>query len=40
MAEARENAGCDRHMLGLMIIAKSLNLDTPEIFSDPSYKKR
>jgi carnitine O-octanoyltransferase len=40
MAEARENAGCDRHLLGLMLTAKELNVETPEIFSDPSWKKR
>jgi carnitine O-octanoyltransferase len=40
MAEARDNAGCDRHLLGLMLTAKELNVDTPEIFTDHAWKKR
>jgi carnitine O-octanoyltransferase len=40
MDEARNNAGCDRHLLGLMLTARSLNLETPEIFTDPAFKKR
>lgn len=39
MNEARDNSGCDRHLLGLMLTAKSLNLDLPEIFTDASWKK-
>lgn len=39
MNEARDNSGCDRHLLGLRLVAKSLNLDLPEIFTDPSWKK-
>ena len=39
MHEARHNSGCDRHLLGLQLTARSLGLDTPEIFTDPSWKK-
>jgi carnitine O-octanoyltransferase len=40
MNEARNNAGCDRHLLGLMLISKELNLALPEIFTDEAWKKR
>ena len=39
MNEARDNAGCDRHLLGLMLISKELNLDLPEIYTDPAWEK-
>ena len=40
MSEAKENRGCDRHLLGLMLTAKELNLDLPDIFTDVAWKKR
>ena len=40
MNEARNNAGCDRHLLGLMLVARELGIDTPEIYTDPAWKKR
>ena len=40
MNEARNNAGCDRHLLGLMLTARELKLDTPELFNDLAWKKR
>lgn len=39
MSEARQNAGCDRHLLGLQLMARDLKLDTPEIFTDVAWKK-
>ena len=39
MSEARKNAGCDRHLLGLLLTAKSLNLTTPDIYNDVAWKK-
>ncbi len=39
MNEARENRGCDRHLLGLRLISRDLDIDLPEIFTDPSWKK-
>lgn len=39
MSEARENSGCDRHLLGLRMISRELKLDLPEIFTDPAWKK-
>lgn len=39
MSEARNNMGCDRHLLGLQLTAKSLNIDLPEIYKDPSWTK-
>ena len=37
-----ENAGCDRHLFGLFILAKEdPEFKTlPNIFTDPSFKKR
>lgn len=40
MNEARKNFGCDRHLLGLMLMSKELGLDCHEIFEDPAWKKR
>jgi len=31
--------GCDRHLLGLMLIAKELGEEAPEIFSDPAWTR-
>ncbi|CAF0706682.1 unnamed protein product [Brachionus calyciflorus] len=39
MNEARDNQGCDRHLLGLMLISKELKLELPEIYTDPAWKK-
>jgi carnitine O-octanoyltransferase len=39
MNEARQNEGCDRHLLGLMLISKQLNVELPEIYTDVSWKK-
>ncbi len=39
MAECCNNAGCDRHLLGLRLTAQSLNIDLPEIFRDIAWKK-
>ncbi len=39
MAEACDNAGCDRHFLGLRLTAQTLNVDLPEIFKDAAWKK-
>jgi hypothetical protein len=38
--EAGNNAGCDRHLLGLKLTAQKLNLDEPDIFKDVSWTKR
>ena len=40
MNSAKENRGCDRHLLGLMLISKELGLDMPKIFKDTAWKKR
>ena len=37
--EASENRGCDRHFLGLRAIAHSLDIESPKIFKDISWKK-
>ena len=39
MSEARENRGCDRHLLGLMLTSQELNLDLPAIYTDESWTK-
>jgi hypothetical protein len=39
MVEASENRGCDRHLLGLMIAAQSIDAELPELFKDISWKK-
>ncbi len=39
MNEARENQGCDRHLLGLRLIGQQLDLETPEIFTDAAWRK-
>ncbi len=39
MNEARQNEGCDRHLLGLMLTSKQLNIDLPEIYTDAAWTK-
>ena len=39
MNEARENCGCDRHLLGLRMISREQNLELPQIYKDPSWTK-
>ncbi len=39
MAEASNNAGCDRHLLGLKLTAQSLNMNVPDIYKDVAWKK-
>lgn len=33
-------SGCDRHLMGLQIVAFEEGIDKPELFSDPSWVKR
>ena len=40
MNEAKNSFGCDRHLLGLMLTSKELNLGLHEIFTDDAWKKR
>ncbi|XP_037090050.1 peroxisomal carnitine O-octanoyltransferase-like [Pollicipes pollicipes] len=37
--QAAEGHGCDRHLLGLQIQAAEAGLPTPEIFTDPMWKR-
>ncbi|KAM4736362.1 peroxisomal carnitine O-octanoyltransferase isoform 1-T1 [Anableps anableps] len=39
MSEAQDGNGCDRHLLGLYLIAKEEGRPTPELFSDPLYSR-
>lgn len=39
MSEAQENQGCDRHLLGLYILAREQGIDMPQIFTDSAYSK-
>lgn len=39
MNEARDNAGCDRHLFGLYCTALEEGLEIPDLYSDPSYTK-
>ncbi|XP_052770762.1 peroxisomal carnitine O-octanoyltransferase-like [Mya arenaria] len=39
MAEATENKGCDRHLLGLQVLAIEGGLPMPQLYTDPSYIK-
>lgn len=39
MDEAQANEGCDRHLLGLRVLAKENNMPDPEIFQDPAWIK-
>ncbi|GFO28282.1 peroxisomal carnitine o-octanoyltransferase [Plakobranchus ocellatus] len=38
-AEATELKDCDRHLLGLSLIAKKEGRSTPELYTDPSFSK-
>lgn len=40
MSEARNGFGCDRHLLGLMLMTKELGLELHDIFTDDAWKKR
>ena len=40
MAFCQEGKGCDRHLFGLAMIAMEAGMETPELFTDPAYKKR
>jgi hypothetical protein len=40
MNEARENAGCDRHLLGLKLLSRELGIELHDLYKDPSWKKR
>ena len=40
IGEASNNAGCDRHLLGLKLTAKMLDIDEPELYKDISWTKR
>ena len=39
MGEASNNAGCDRHLLGLRLLADELRLELPEIYKDVAWTK-
>lgn len=39
MTEATQLQGCDRHLLGLMLIAREEGIPTPQLYEDISYKK-
>lgn len=39
MDEARYNAGCDRHLFGLLRVAKNLNIEVPELYTEPMWTK-
>lgn len=39
MTEAQKNEGCDRHLLGLYILALEDGLETPEIYTDKAWTK-
>ena len=34
------STGCDRHLLGLYLIAMEQGMDIPQIFMDPAFVKR
>ncbi len=40
MQKSMQNKGCDRHLLGLKILALERGLELPEIFKDSSFTKR
>jgi carnitine O-octanoyltransferase len=40
MKEAKANAGCDRHLLGLYLIAVEQGEEVPELFRDPAFIRR
>ncbi|CAM9324436.1 peroxisomal carnitine O-octanoyltransferase isoform X1 [Lampetra fluviatilis] len=39
MKECENNKGCDRHLLGLLLLAEDEGLPVPELFRDPSFTK-
>lgn len=39
MGQARHNALCDRHLLGLKLLARDLDMKLPEIYKDAAWKK-
>ncbi|XP_064614133.1 peroxisomal carnitine O-octanoyltransferase-like [Liolophura sinensis] len=39
MAEAQENNGCDRHLLGLYAMSQEEGIPLPALYTDPSYNK-
>ncbi|CAM1305565.1 CROT (predicted) [Pycnogonum litorale] len=39
MSDGMKGGGCDRHLFGLMHVAREEGLPTPEIFTDPSWTK-
>ncbi len=39
MGEASNNAGCDRHLLGLRLMANELGMEVPEIYKDIAWTK-
>lgn len=40
MKNARDGKGIDRHLFGLWCAAYEENIDIPELYDDPLYKKR
>lgn len=40
MASARDGNGIDRHLFGLWCAAYEADMDIPELYDDPLYKKR
>ena len=40
MELGKKNQGCDRHLLGLKIAARHLDLAEPEFMKDPAFEKR
>ncbi len=39
MQECRQNSGLDRHLLGLKLVARDLDMKCPDIFTDSAWKK-
>ena len=39
MNEARQNAGVDRHLMGLRLVARDLDMKVPDLYTDPAWKK-
>ncbi|XP_006824922.1 peroxisomal carnitine O-octanoyltransferase-like [Saccoglossus kowalevskii] len=39
MEECKNNEGCDRHLLGLQLIASENGIPLPELYKDPAYVK-
>ena len=38
MEQCKNNHGCDRHLLGLKILALESGLPLPDLFTDPAFK--